>query len=92
MKVSDGVEWGEMCMTYRTPRFAYLRRPYLSSGDTHLLVLSQLHGIDDLVVVRTDVPDHLLILSVLPKKPFHLSCNKISFMFKLGNVNSSILM
>lgn len=63
-------------MTYRTPLFAYLRRPYLPSGDAHLLVLSQLYRIDDLVVMGPDVPHHLLVLSVLPKKSLHLTCNE----------------
>lgn len=69
------LEWDEMCMTYRTPRISYLRRPYLPCGDTHLLMLPQLYRIDDLIVVWADVAYHLLVLRILPKKPFHLSCN-----------------
>ena len=63
-------------VTYRTPRISYLRRPYLPGGDAHFFVLPQLHRIYNLIIVRSDVANHFLVLRVFAKQSFHLSCKQ----------------
>lgn len=66
----------EKCKTYHTTRFAYLGRSDLPGADAHLLVLAQLHWIDNLVVVGTNVAHHFLVLGVLAQQTLHLACKK----------------
>lgn len=52
--------------------FTHLR-PYLTGGDANLLVVAQLDGVNDLVIVRSDAPHHLLVLRVSHKQPLDLA-------------------
>lgn len=77
LNVVDCINEVKCAMTYRTPCFSYLRRPYLPSWYSHLSMLSELDRIDDLIIVWTDVADHFLVLCVLSEQPLHFSCKEI---------------
>lgn len=41
-------------------------------------MLPQLHGVNNLIIVGSNVPHQILVLRIFPKQPFHLTCNKNS--------------
>lgn len=57
-------------------KFTHLRCVDLPGGDAHLLVVSELHRVYDLVVVRADVAHQLLVLPVFAQQTLHFTCGR----------------
>lgn len=55
---------------------AYLLWPYLSGRDAHFVMMSDLYRVDDLIIIGSDVPHQLLVLSIIPQEPFHFPCTQ----------------
>lgn len=54
---------------------AYLLWPYLSGRDAHFVMMSDLYRVDDLIIIGSDVPHQLLVLSIIPQESFHFPYN-----------------
>lgn len=65
---------------------AYLLRPYLSGRDAHFVMMSDLYRVDDLIIIGTDVPHQLLILSIIPQEPFHFPWEQIIIILKTNKI------